>query len=73
VSGLRERPEKGTPEYGLWIAAIEIAASAPLHQGQNVGVAQVPWPRIHELRQALDELELDWREVKRLNGTRRTK
>lgn len=60
------RPMRGTPEYDLWIAAIEIAANAPLKQGENVSSAKISWPLIDQLRQALDELGLDWREVKRV-------
>jgi hypothetical protein len=57
-------PDEGTPEYDLWIAAIEIATSAPLRQGTNVTSAGIYWPRIHALRAALDALGIDWRAAK---------
>lgn len=58
------RPMKGTPEYDLWVTAIEIAAAAPLKQRENVWAARVPWTMIDRLRTALDELGLDWETVK---------
>lgn len=59
-------PPKGTPEYELWIAATEVAASAPLRAGTHSFSAQVPWYLIKQLRDALDQLGIDWREVKRI-------
>ena len=57
------QPRSGTPEYRLWLAAIDVAASPPLKQGKYAGNAGVYWPLIHELREALDELGVDWRKV----------
>jgi hypothetical protein len=55
------RPEKGTPEYRLWIAAIEVAMAAPLSHGPTTTDAKVYWPKIEALRAALDELGVNWR------------
>ena len=55
------RPVKGTPEWALWIAAIEVATGAPLKRGTSVASAQVLWSRIEALREALDDLGIDWR------------
>lgn len=60
-------PKKGTPEFALWVAALDIAAVAPLKQGTNVFAAGVDWRLIHDLRAALDQLGLDWRGVKKAN------
>jgi hypothetical protein len=61
---MNDWPAKGTPEYDLVIAAIEVAASAPLEQGANVSYAKVYWPRMHAMRTALETLGIDWRTVK---------
>lgn len=58
------RPEKGTPGYELWIAAIEVAIDPPLKKGQHVSSAQVYWPKIDALRAALEGVGIDWRSVK---------
>lgn len=42
-------------------ATIAIARGAPAKQGTNVYSAQVPWSRIHELRDALDGAGIVWR------------
>jgi hypothetical protein len=65
------RPEKGTPEWDLWLAAIDIAAAAPLRQTPNTHAAQIPWWVIHELRSALTKLGIDWEKVKRDETRRR--
>ena len=41
--------------------AIMIARRAPAKQGTNVFAAQIPWALIHELRQALDDLDVPWK------------
>jgi len=61
--GPRARPEKGTPEYALWVAAIDIAAAAPLDQAAHAFAAKVPWSQVHELRRALEAVGIDWRSV----------
>lgn len=59
------RPSKGTPEYDLWVAAIEIAIYPPLrHDDRTTWAAKVPWNRIEELRAALDKVGIDWRATK---------
>ncbi len=57
-------PSKGTPEYDLWVAAIEVATYAPLRPGTHVSGAKVAWPRLEALRAALDALGIDWRKAK---------
>jgi signal recognition particle subunit SEC65 len=42
-------------------AAIKVAAYPPKKKGQSVSSAQVYWPLIDELRDALDELGIEWR------------
>lgn len=56
------RPEKGTPEYDLWLAAIDIAHAAPLKQHATAARAGIPWVRIDRLRAALDALGVPWEE-----------
>lgn len=56
------RPAKGTPEYDLWVAAIEVAIYPPLvFKGATT---QVSCRRIEELRTALDAVGIDWRAAK---------
>lgn len=57
-------PLKGTPEWRLWIAAIGVAADPPLERGQFVSGAKVYWPKLIELREALEECGVDWKMVK---------
>lgn len=54
-------PPKGTPEYDLWIAALDVALGAPLRQSGNAYSATVPWQLIHELRKAFEAVGIDWR------------
>jgi hypothetical protein len=53
-------PKKGTPEYELWISAIDLATSVSLNP-TGARTAQVPWRLITELRDVLDKLHIDWR------------
>lgn len=57
------RPTKGSPEWDLWVAAIEVAAEAPLVRGKLSGSALIYWPKIDALRAALDACGVDWRKV----------
>lgn len=41
---------------------IAIAAAAPKKQGQHVYSAQVPWALIHQLRERLDAMGIEWRQ-----------
>jgi hypothetical protein len=61
---LAERPAKGTPEYDLWLAAIDVAAAAPLNRAATVSHTLIYWGYIEKLRRCLDELGVDWRSVK---------
>lgn len=63
-------PQKGTPEHDLWVAAIDVAVTAPLRKGEYVHAALVPWSLINDLRSSLDALGIDWRKVKRNIGER---
>jgi hypothetical protein len=65
---MAERPAKGTPEYELWLAAIEVAIHAPLDRGVSTGSAQIYWPKIDRLRDALDAVGIDWRAAKQRRG-----
>jgi hypothetical protein len=56
------RPDKGTPEYDLWVAAIDVATYPPLKA--KGATLQVSERRIEALRDALDRLGIDWREVR---------
>lgn len=59
------RPEKGSPEWDLWVAAIEVAIAPPLsHTKTTTPTAKVRWTAITELRAALDALGVDWRTAK---------
>jgi hypothetical protein len=44
--------------------ALRIAARPPLKHGPTTFAASVPWSMIEELRDAIDELGVDWREWK---------
>jgi hypothetical protein len=57
------RPERGSPEWDLWVAAIDVAIAAPMTGGVNVFSAKVPWTRIDALRTALDGVGIDWRKA----------
>lgn len=60
------RPVKGSPEWDLWVAAIEVAAWPPLtHSSTTVYAAKVPWSMIEALRERLDALGVDWKRVHR--------
>jgi hypothetical protein len=53
-----------TPASRLLDLATEIAVYAPKRQGQNVHTAGISWRLIHELREALDAMGIDWRAAK---------
>jgi hypothetical protein len=55
------RPPKGTPEYAVWLAAIDVALAAPLKQGTNVYAASIPWSIVTDLRAQLAAAGIDWR------------
>lgn len=57
-------PREGTPEYRLWITAIDIAMWAPYKQGKYVTDAHIPWFLIAQLRKDLEALGIDWRTAK---------
>ena len=52
-------------------AMVHIARSAPAKPGQNVYAAKIPWPRITELRDALDAADISWRGEPPANEWRR--
>lgn len=56
------RPVKGTPEYELWLCAIEVATYPPVEHG-NQATGQVSWRRLDALRAALEGVGIDWREA----------
>lgn len=67
------RPQKGTPEYALWVAAIEVAIAAPLrYDPRTTSAAKIRWTAINELRAALDVLDIDWRDAKVKDDALRT-
>jgi hypothetical protein len=57
-------PDPGTPEYEVFVAAIEIAAYGPLKPGQHVFAAKVPWTRLMRLRDALTAAGIPWETVR---------
>lgn len=57
------KPDKDTPEYDLWIAAIEVAIAPPLTHGIQYA-AKVPWSLIEDLREKLDAVGIDWKTAK---------
>jgi hypothetical protein len=59
------RPNKGTPEYKLWIAAIEVAADPPLKPQRPT--VQLHAPKLKALRDALEGVGIDWKKVKAAN------
>lgn len=63
------RPKKGTPEWELWVAAIEVAIYPPT--SGTTATAKVAWHRINALRAALDELGIDWRSAKATDDVQR--
>jgi hypothetical protein len=62
------RPQKGTPEFDLWVAAIEIAMDAPERHGSTTTHALIYWPKVEALRAALDALGIDWHQPKAKGG-----
>jgi hypothetical protein len=61
---LHGRPVKGTPEYDLWVAAINVAVYPSLKHQDHVWNAQVAWNLVEKLRAALDAVGIDWKGVK---------
>lgn len=59
---MSNRPAKGTPEYELWTAAIEVAAYPPVYPRKATCV--VSSKRIQRLRDALEACGIDWHKVK---------
>jgi hypothetical protein len=57
-------PEKGTPEYALWSAAVEVALAAPARQNPSTYDARVPWDTINQLREAIKGIGIDWNAFK---------
>lgn len=53
--------EPDTPEFEVFVAAIEVAAWAPLEQPANTVTVAVPWKLIDQLRDRLDDCDVDWR------------
>lgn len=51
-------------ERAALIAALEVAVNAPTKQHKHSSEARVRWQLIHRLRDAFDDLGIDWREVK---------
>lgn len=55
-------PEQGTPEWDLFLAAIDVAAWPPLRI--RTFSTTVPRVRIERLRECLEACGIDWRKVK---------
>lgn len=45
----------------LFDAMIAVARSAPDKPSHNAYAARIPWPKVTELRDALDAAEVEWR------------
>jgi hypothetical protein len=50
-----------TPAERLLDAAVAIARNAPAGHGATVSHTLVYWPRVEELRDALDAMGVEWR------------
>jgi hypothetical protein len=61
MSQLSEPNRRATLQTDLPRLAARIAAAAPARQGSNVYNAGIPWRLIIELRELLDQLDVDWR------------
>jgi hypothetical protein len=59
------KPEKDTPEYELWLCAIDVAIAAPWNQATHAFASQIPWEDIHKLRRALEAVDIDWQAAKK--------
>jgi hypothetical protein len=55
-----QRPAKGTPEWDLWVAAIEVAMDAPERHSATTTHALIYWPKVEQLRAALEAVGIDW-------------
>lgn len=51
-------------ERAALVAALEVAINAPLKQTRHTPSARIRWALVHRLRDAFDDLGIDWREVK---------
>lgn len=58
-------PARGTAEWRLVRAAIGVACSAPeSRETAATQTARVPWPRVEDLRHALERMGVEWRAIK---------
>lgn len=55
-----DRPD---PRHRILGLAVQIAAYAPARRNKYAYEARVPWRLITELREALSDAGVDWREV----------
>ena len=55
-----DRPD---PRHRILGIALQLAAYPPVCKHEHAYEARVPWRRITELREALGEAGVDWREV----------
>lgn len=65
VHDTRGRPLEGTPEYDLWVTAIDVAISPPVDMRQPT--TQVHARRIRALRDALEAVGIDWKTARERN------
>jgi len=61
MTDTRETPAELRP---VIVAALEIAAAAPMRRGENVTHALIPWHMVTDLRAALDEVGMDWESLR---------
>jgi hypothetical protein len=54
--------EEGTPEYEVFLAAIEVAVDPPINPKRPT--CQVYVPYITRLRNALEAFGIDWKKIK---------
>jgi hypothetical protein len=52
------------PRHRILGIALQLAAYPPARKHEHVYEARVPWRLITELREALSEAGVDWREVR---------
>jgi hypothetical protein len=64
-------PEKDTPEWRLWVAALDAAIWPPYADETRGAECLVPSFVIDQLREAFEELGIDWRATKAQNDSDR--
>jgi hypothetical protein len=56
--------DRSDPRHRVLGIALQLAAYPPARKHEHAYEARVPWRLITELRQALDDAGVDWREAR---------